>query len=122
MDCSLPDSSIHGIFQARVVEWGAIAFSVVFLPVLKFLWLLTLDFDKQMLADMTQAEAWHVLSRRGLLFYVSAIAMGRNGSASPWDEEEERRLDLTYGPSLCQTSSNLLNQTPANPKTCERES
>ena len=26
MDCSLPGSSIHGIFQARVPEWGAIAF------------------------------------------------------------------------------------------------
>ena len=29
MDCSLPDSSVHGIFQARVLEWGAIAFSEV---------------------------------------------------------------------------------------------
>ena len=27
MDCSLAGSSIHGIFQARVLEWGAIAFS-----------------------------------------------------------------------------------------------
>ena len=27
VDCSLPGSSIHGIFQARVLEWGAIAFS-----------------------------------------------------------------------------------------------
>ena len=27
MDCSLPGSSIHGIFQARALEWGAIAFS-----------------------------------------------------------------------------------------------
>ena len=27
MDCSLPASSVHGIFQARVLEWGAIAFS-----------------------------------------------------------------------------------------------
>ena len=27
MDCSLPGSSFHGIFQARVLEWGAIAFS-----------------------------------------------------------------------------------------------
>ena len=27
MDCSLPGSSIHGIFQARVLEWGAITFS-----------------------------------------------------------------------------------------------
>ena len=29
MDCSLPGSSVHGIFQARVLEWVAIAFSVV---------------------------------------------------------------------------------------------
>ena len=27
MDCSLPGSSIHGIFQAKVLEWGATAFS-----------------------------------------------------------------------------------------------
>ena len=27
MDCSLPGSSVHGVFQARVLEWGAIAFS-----------------------------------------------------------------------------------------------
>ena len=29
MDCSLPSSSVHGIFQARVLEWGVIAFSDV---------------------------------------------------------------------------------------------
>ena len=28
MDCNPPGSSVHGIFQARVLEWGAIAFSV----------------------------------------------------------------------------------------------
>ena len=28
-DCSPPGSSIHGIFQARVLEWGAVAFSAV---------------------------------------------------------------------------------------------
>ena len=27
MDCILPGSSVHGIFQAKVLEWGAIAFS-----------------------------------------------------------------------------------------------
>ena len=45
MDCSPPGSSTHGIFQARVLEWGAIAFSakypkdIVFLysPNLKYL-------------------------------------------------------------------------------------
>ena len=27
MDCSLPGSSVHGIFQARVLQWGAVCFS-----------------------------------------------------------------------------------------------
>ena len=30
MDCSLPGSSIHGIFRATVLEWGAIAFSSIY--------------------------------------------------------------------------------------------
>ena len=38
MDCSLPGSSIHGTFQARVLEWGAIAFSTgVYLHIFFFL-------------------------------------------------------------------------------------
>ena len=34
MDCSLPGSSVHGIFQARVLEWVAIAFSIMYLLLL----------------------------------------------------------------------------------------
>jgi len=30
MDCSSPGPSVHGIFQARVMEWGAIAFSDIY--------------------------------------------------------------------------------------------
>ena len=37
MDCSLPGSSVHGIFQARVLEWGAIAFSDMNLWVLLYI-------------------------------------------------------------------------------------
>ena len=37
MDCSLPGSSIHGIFQARVLEWGAIAFSKLRVTFLKII-------------------------------------------------------------------------------------
>ena len=37
MDCSLPGSSVHGIFQARVLEWGAITFSGEIPRVVKFL-------------------------------------------------------------------------------------
>ena len=32
MDCSLPDSSVHGIFQARILEWVAVSFSRGSLP------------------------------------------------------------------------------------------
>ena len=31
MDCSPPGSSVHGIFQARGLEWGAIAFSITYI-------------------------------------------------------------------------------------------
>ena len=33
MDCSPPGFSVHGVFQARVLEWGAIAFSAMYLYV-----------------------------------------------------------------------------------------
>ena len=36
MDCSLPGSSIHGIFQARVLEWVAVAFSILRTVILHF--------------------------------------------------------------------------------------
>ena len=38
MDCSLPGSSIHGIFQASVLEWGAIAFSDILVRVYNKCW------------------------------------------------------------------------------------
>ena len=38
MDCSLPGSSVHGIFQARVLEWGAIAFSYLKIEKAFILW------------------------------------------------------------------------------------
>ena len=37
MDCSLPGSCVHGIFQARVLEWVAIAFSILLQGVLQIL-------------------------------------------------------------------------------------
>ena len=36
MECSLPGSSVHGIFQARVLEWGAIAFSSQCVAIYKY--------------------------------------------------------------------------------------
>ena len=40
MDCSLPGSSVHGIFQARVLEWVAISFSSILATFSKYLLLL----------------------------------------------------------------------------------
>ena len=58
MDCSLPGSSIHGIFQARVREWGAVAFSIVlalWLPILllllwNILWKFLNEYNLKLLA------------------------------------------------------------------------
>ena len=36
MDCSLPGSSVHGIFQTRVLEWGAIALTTSTTNILKY--------------------------------------------------------------------------------------
>ena len=41
MDCSLPGSSVHGILQARVLEWGAIAFSCVYIYVHVYIYIYT---------------------------------------------------------------------------------
>ena len=78
MDCSLPGSSVHGIFQAGVLEWGAIAFSDGDLRIVKFLtwWLtfleaglslkskpmkwscmITYDID----SEVTQSHFYHIL-------------------------------------------------------------
>ena len=52
IDCSLPGSSIHGIFQARVLELGAIAFSE--LPIR------TDNITKTILADEEQIEFLYI--------------------------------------------------------------
>ena len=40
MDCSLPGSSVRGIFQVRVLEWGATAFSyITMLPHIKYIFI-----------------------------------------------------------------------------------
>ena len=38
MDCSAPGSPVHGIFQARVLEWGAIAFFFFFFSKISLMW------------------------------------------------------------------------------------
>ena len=60
MDCSLLGSSVHGVFQARVLEWGAIAFSdikyyIVFI-------------------DSSTIENIHLLSDVQIVFYLIPLS------------------------------------------------
>ena len=56
MDCSLPGSSVHGIFQARVLERGAIAFSVVTTEYFRSLQLIDLLTDTGLFPCMDGGE------------------------------------------------------------------
>ena len=53
-DSSFPSSSIHGIFQARVLEWGAIAFSIVYLKCAKKVLSVLITQKRKKLITVTQ--------------------------------------------------------------------
>ena len=52
MDCSLPGSSIHGIFQARVLEWVAIAFSTIYIQ------FSSVQVSRSVVSDSVQPHGW----------------------------------------------------------------
>ena len=58
MDCSPPGSSNHGIFQARVLEWGAIAFSIEAVWCLSNHWLQLLTSILQSRCTMNIVIVW----------------------------------------------------------------
>ena len=72
MDCRLPGSSIHGIFQARVLEWGAIAFSrYTVLLLTKYMFTLskhTRELSGQFSSFPLLGSAWHSL--KGSIFEI----------------------------------------------------
>ena len=57
VDCSLPGSSVHGIFQARVLEWGVIAISDLASSLLK------LSANRQATMDATEGLRLGLLPR-----------------------------------------------------------
>ena len=75
MDCSLPGSSVHGIFQARVLEWGAIAFSVEVETVSDFIFLgckITAD------GDCSHKIKRHLLLGRKAMTNLDSILKSRD--------------------------------------------
>ena len=68
MDCSLPGSSVHGIFQARVLEWDAIAFSVNKIEKT----LIVCSKEYYFIGCTTEAYYWEV--EKGLKFHCLPIS------------------------------------------------
>ena len=69
MDCSLPGSSVHGIFQARVLEWGAIAFSTRVLEGEK-------NLAKEQTGKIRKNNFWHIIQLSySLEIYVWTISV-----------------------------------------------
>ena len=58
LNCSLPGSSAHGIFQARVLEWGAIAFSVLAWEMSTIVWWLEYSLVLPFLGCRMRIDCW----------------------------------------------------------------
>ena len=76
MDCSLPGSSIHGIFQARVLEWGAIAFSVATLQLM--LKVYAQAWTEKAMAPHSSTLAWRIpwMEEPGRLQSMGSLRVG----------------------------------------------
>ena len=88
MDCSLPGSSVHGIFQARVLEWGAIAFS------LQTDWLPLSQGTRMVSSGMSVGVA----SGHGTWPLTAARPVGGDFLRSAWGEEREEEEEEETGP------------------------
>ena len=84
MDCSLPGSSIHGIFQARVLEWGAIASSAYSASIVLPCSTTTVS------ATLRSGDS---LAEEGLLILTSMNGVGDGGNRSALTQTNESRRD-----------------------------
>ena len=84
IDCSPPGSSIHGTFQARVLEWGAIAFSNYFCYCLPF----TLKFLCTCLGEQVR------ISRRGIYIWNSDLLVDRDVNLTHFNTQHLTKCHL----------------------------
>ena len=90
IDCSLPGSSVHGIFQARILEWGAIAFSMTNLDnILKsrdITWLTNVCLVKAMVFPVVMygCESWTIKKAECRRIDASELWCWRRLLRVPW--------------------------------------
>ena len=83
MDCSLPGSSVHGIFQARILEWVAISFSRSSQP-----------------RDWTQVS--HIIGRRFIIWAIrEAIAIAASNSKEIFIHRYNKRYNFIFVAGGC---------------------
>ena len=77
MDCSLPGSSVHGILQARILEWGAISFSIKSL----------------LMKEKEESE------KVGLKLNIQKTKIMASGPITSWEIDGETVADFIFGGS-----------------------
>ena len=97
MDCSLPGSSIHGIFQARVLEWDAIAFSP---KVPKYPYLRPGYFSPSLQIGISLSVLFGISKVGGSVVKNSSANAGDAGSTPGWGDpptgENDNTLKYSY--------------------------
>ena len=87
-DCSPPGSSVHGIFQARVLEWGAIAFSEDWANVPQLLLITFCLSVAQFYLENPTFASGSILNKwihqKSLSVYMFPMIMNYTASAVPW--------------------------------------
>ena len=83
MDCSLPGPSVHGIFQAKVLEWGAIAFSNHACLTLPFCYVTSIKLSWPFTINFSNASSICFLPKFFWVEVPTAIAMMVQGLLFP---------------------------------------
>ena len=108
MDCSLPGSPIYGIFQARVLEWGAIAFSQVLLEgnQVRHRFLARISHSLLRLCWIHFQETKCLLNTltENTLIRTYCIAQETQYSVMTYMGKESKRVDIHNTDSLCCTA------------------
>ena len=109
MDCSLPGSSVHGIFQARVLEWGAIAIALIPYFIHSFIHSVTHSTDfigttmHQDLLQVLRTQWWITIKTKSHVMFSSVQSLRL--FSTPWTTARQASLSITNSRSSLRLTS-----------------